>query len=299
MDMSISASIVITTKNRKDDLRQALRSALTQNVDVEVLVLDDASTDGTEMMVQQEFPDVRFLRFDTSEGYIVRRNQVVRMARAPIVFIIDDDACFSTKGVVGQTLADFSDPRIGAVAIPYVDVGYSTSVHQRAPATDSIYLAPFYRGTAHALRRDMFLQLGGYWELLVHQEEEIELALRMLESGFLIRCGTSEPVLHHASPVRSISRMDYYGRRNRLLVMWRNFPLRACLWRGAGVVAVTVCKYLVRQCSGKAIRGIGDAMSAIVAGKVPRAPVRKQTYAKYVRLKSKPMATLQSMVEEA
>src|SRR5215212_8428605 len=121
------ATILITTKNRKDELLGAVRSALLQTAAVEVLVVDDGSTDGTAQMMAENFPpathpNVKFHRFEESGGYIGRRNQGAQLAAAPYVFSIDDDAAFSTPNIVEQTLADFDHPRIGAVAIPYINV---------------------------------------------------------------------------------------------------------------------------------------------------------------------------------
>ena len=58
----MKASIVITTKNRKESLRRAIASAVMQTIPVEIIVIDDGSTDGTSEMVTSEFPQVRLER---------------------------------------------------------------------------------------------------------------------------------------------------------------------------------------------------------------------------------------------
>ena len=59
------ASICIVTRNRKADLLRALGSCLAQSYrPLEVLVFDDASTDGTEQDVLARFPQVRYFRSD-------------------------------------------------------------------------------------------------------------------------------------------------------------------------------------------------------------------------------------------
>src|SRR5688572_32325456 len=106
------ATIVIVTYNRKEDLRRAVASAVNQSVDVEVLVLDDCSTDGTDVMMQEEFPQARYVRAETNVGYIVHRNRAADLATGSVLFSLDDDAEYSTPQVVEQTLRDFDDPRI-------------------------------------------------------------------------------------------------------------------------------------------------------------------------------------------
>ena len=72
--MPPSASIVITTKNRRDDLEKAIVSALAQKVEgsVEVIVIDDGSTDGTSEFVSAKFPQAKLHRFDAA-GKAIRR----------------------------------------------------------------------------------------------------------------------------------------------------------------------------------------------------------------------------------
>lgn len=223
------ATILFTTKNRRDDLRRALASALMQEgVVIEILVIDDGSTDGTSEMVRTEFPGVRLERREESAGYIVRRNEGVRLANAAVVFSLDDDAGFSSPHTVAQTLPEFSQALIGAVAIPFVNVLHGPQVWQQAPedAAGEIYVADSFIGTAHALRRELFLALGGYREHLLHQGEEGDYCLRMLAAGYVVRMGRAEPIHHFESSRRDWRRMDFYGRRNDVLFVWHNVPAR-------------------------------------------------------------------------
>jgi glycosyltransferase involved in cell wall biosynthesis len=219
------ATVVITTKNRKDELCRALESVSAQTLPLEVLVIDDGSTDGTTETVRAKFPGVKVTRSDSSHGYIVQRNFGARLATTPFIFSIDDDAVFSTSHVVEQTLADFNGPRIGAVAIPFIEPLRSDHVMQRAPSRDRIWITDTFIGTAHALRRDLFLHLHGYREALVHQGEESDYCIRMLDCGWVTRLGNSGAILHYESPRRDFDRMDYFGRRNDILFAWHYAPL--------------------------------------------------------------------------
>lgn len=218
-------TVVIATKNRRDELRQAMRSALDQSAPVEVLVIDDGSTDGTAEMVHAEFPAVRLHRSEESSGYIAQRNRGARLASGDIIFSIDDDAIFASPHTVAQTLRAFNDPRVGAVAIPYIEPRKSAVVHQQAPSWIEMFVTDTFIGTAHALRRDVFLKLGGYREHFVHQGEEADFAIRMLEAGYVVRLGNADPIHHLESPCRDFRRMDFYGRRNDILFAWHNVPM--------------------------------------------------------------------------
>lgn len=223
-----AASVVIATRNRRNELREAVRSALAQSVPLEVVVIDDASTDGTAGMLRAEFPTVRLYRSDEPHGVVTQRNRGVALARAPIVLGLDDDAVYTSSETVAQTLDDFSDPRIGAVAIPYVDVTRNGSVllRHRAPATDGVYVTAVFGAGAFAARRDLYLVLGGMRDVIFHQGEERDFCLRLLDAGYVTRLGTGDPLVHKESSIRDVRRMDLYGRRNDILHSWHNVPLR-------------------------------------------------------------------------
>ncbi len=216
--------MVITTKNRKDELRTALNSALEQSCHPEVLVMDDGSTDGTADMVRAEFPQALLHRREKSKGYIVRRNEGAKLATGEIIFSIDDDAAFSTPQVVEETLREFDDLRIGAVAIPYLEPHKDNRLMQQAPDGAQVWITDRFIGTAHALRRDVFLKLDGYREHLVHQGEESDFCLRLLAAGYVVRLGHADPIHHFESPKRDFRRMDFYGARNAILFVWQNVP---------------------------------------------------------------------------
>jgi GT2 family glycosyltransferase len=272
------ATVVITTKNRKDELRNAIVSALAQTIRPEVLVMDNGSTDGTTELVRSQFPEVRIEQSKHSLGYIRQRNRAAQLASHPFVFSIDDDAVFSSPHVMEQTLREFDHPRVGAVAIPFVDVNKSPEIHHRAPAADQVYAGYAYIGTAHALRRDLFLRLSGYREILFHQSEEEDYCIRLLNAGYVTRYGCADPVHHFESPRRSWNRMDYYGARNKVLYACHNVPMPnlavhlTATTFFTSIYARNPRRFLTR------LRGVAGAYSRICTGQIRRQPVARPVY---------------------
>jgi glycosyltransferase involved in cell wall biosynthesis len=234
------ATIVITTKNRCTELRRTLQSCLTQQVcdgEIEILVVDDDSDDGTREMIAAEFPTVRLVHKTSNPGYIVSRNLAARLAKGPVIVSIDDDAIFTGPDIVECVVRDFAESRIGAVAIPHVHVTDGPREYHRAPDSDRVYIGPTFTGTAHAVRRDLFLSLGGYREVLVHQGEEIDYCVRLLNAGYYVRLGTSRPIHHYPSLKRNYPRQLYYGARNSVLITWFNAPWYVLPFRIASNIA--------------------------------------------------------------
>jgi glycosyltransferase involved in cell wall biosynthesis len=218
-------SVVIATKNRKDELHRAISSVVRQTEPAEIVVLDDGSTDGTSDMVRSKFPNVRLDRTEGSLGYVVQRNRGAVLCSGDVIFSIDDDAEFSSTRIIEQTVAGFCHPRIAAIAIPYVEPCNSGNRFQNAPNVDAIWVTDAFRGTSYAVRRQIFIGLGGFRDQIVHQGEEMDFCVRLLNLGFVVRLGIGDAILHHEAPHRDRRRMDFFGRRNDILFAWQNVPM--------------------------------------------------------------------------
>jgi len=85
-------SLIIPTYNRRAILHRSLTAAIDQNyADFEVIVVDDASTDGTAEMIKMKFPQVRYFRQETNRGPAVARNRGIRESKGEIIAFTDDD----------------------------------------------------------------------------------------------------------------------------------------------------------------------------------------------------------------
>jgi GT2 family glycosyltransferase len=271
-------TVAIVTRNRKEELRDAVRSALEQQGSVEVLVLDDGSSDGTSEMLREEFPGVRVARYDDDAGVAARRNDAAALATGDVIVSIDDDAVFTSPRTVLDTLAEFDHPRIAAVAIPYVDVGSNDEVQQRAPDPEGRWVASVFRATAYAIRRDALLEIGGYDTRVDQFGEEWELSLRLLDAGYVIRLGSAAPIHHRESPKRSWRRMDVYLHRNEQLICWTYFPFPWNLLSMAGYAVKAVARGLRVGRPSNAIAGVAAGLRACATARHSRRPISRAAF---------------------
>lgn len=163
-------SVVIPSYNRPAELRRALASVLAQDVeDLEILVIDDASTEDTESAATGfGDPRIRFLRQPHNGGVAAARNRGLQESRAPFIALLDDDDEW-LPGKLTKQLAclQAGPPDLGLVygSAEDVDTDGRTRFHPNR-AEGQLYRKMLSRNRMHGapssllMRRNIVRQIG-------------------------------------------------------------------------------------------------------------------------------------------
>ena len=112
-------SILITTKNRLDDLKWTLIKIqhLLHRSDVEFIIFDDGSHDETSAFIKEHYPDIILFRNEFSKGLIYCRNQMLNQTKAKYAISLDDDAHFESENILENIENHYlSNPKCGVIA---------------------------------------------------------------------------------------------------------------------------------------------------------------------------------------
>lgn len=115
-------SIVIVTWNIKGFLKQCLDSVYkeTKNIQIEVIVVDNASTDGTSEMVKEQFPQVRLKTAEKNLGYTKANNmairEVLKEGKSDFFLLLNSDTNFQDNAVDQMASYLTNNPDVGAVS---------------------------------------------------------------------------------------------------------------------------------------------------------------------------------------
>lgn len=229
-------SVTIVTRQRKDDLGKVLDDLRQQTrLADEVIVLDNASTDGTAQMLREAFTDVRVIRSDKNLGCPGGRNVAYREATGDIVVSLDDDLVLPPEALARFEESVVSDPRIGLVFARIVnyDDGSETRWHCGGPPPrpddGRRYTWTFVAG-ATAVRATALAGSGFYPDDYVRQCEEFDLSYRLLEAGWRILYDPKLTCQHKSSPRGRVpADIAFYQTRNDLWTCWRNLPPSAAV----------------------------------------------------------------------
>lgn len=183
-------TFVIPTRNQARYIRQCIDSCLAQRVpDSEVLVLDGASTDGTQDVLASYGDRVRW-RSQKDRGQSDAVNQGVEMAKGELIAWINSDDYYATDDALAKIVAAFdADPRLDIVYGDGLRVdagGEELGRYRAAPYLDAETLVAsplkFVLQPCLVFRRSLFLDVGGLDEAL-HYTMDYDLWLRMFPSA--------------------------------------------------------------------------------------------------------------------
>lgn len=177
-----SVSVVILSWNRRDELRTNLRKTLFEsNYDpkrVDVVVVDNASEDGSADMVRREFPQVRLIQRRTNCG-VSGINDGFAVARGDLVLALDDD-CYLPPDGLTRAVAALSEHGADLVSFgvstPF-DASYRFDLRYRTGLLT-------YWGCAALMRRSVVERLSGYDPGIFVWANELEFMLRFFDAGF-------------------------------------------------------------------------------------------------------------------
>jgi glycosyltransferase involved in cell wall biosynthesis len=278
----LTATVLITTKDRRELLARAIDSVLMQTVPVELLVVDDGSTDGTAEMVAERYPSARLIRNPQPLGIIAARNAAAELATGDILFTLDDDAAFRGPDLVETVLAEFAHPRVGVVAIPYDNHHPDGRIDPfPIPAdrdSDDFYCMFPYPGGSNALRLKWFIALGGY-SGADRQSEEPTYAIRLLDHGLVVRTSSRATIDHYPQyEARDHAAITYAGSRNAMRFAWKFVPWRYLPGALAGGMFNRWRAGYRRGLAGAAVRGLARGMVEGIADLPSRRAVSPRTY---------------------
>lgn len=231
-------SIGITTRDRPAALRRCVRSIVSVlgpadplapwPPDLEILVFDDNSVlPASEQLGPALAARVRVLRDTRGPGYIAGRNALVRAAAHGRVLLLDDDAMLIERQAIERAIAVIDgDPRVAAVAFAQAERDGRPWPAAMQPGIAAVPAAvSSYIGFAHLLRRDVFLEHGGYRDEFVCYGEEKDYCLRLMDAGYRVVYLPDALVRHVVDPGgRDERRYVRYVIRNDCLMSLYNEP---------------------------------------------------------------------------
>ena len=213
-------SVIILTCNQREYTRRCLASlgTLLERDDTEVIVIDNASNDGTATMIGSEFPHVEVIINSGNRGVAPARNQGLQRATGKYVMLLDNDTIASAEAIdcLAAYLDNHSD--VGLVASRLVDgdgvtqdsaksypgllvkarnvLGLKSSKSTFPQDEDGAIEPEYVIGACQMMRREVIEQIGLLDEAIFYGPEDADWCLRVKQAGWKIHCLYNYTIMH-------------------------------------------------------------------------------------------------------
>jgi GT2 family glycosyltransferase len=270
-------SVVVVNWNRRDLLRECLKSLVSQTVaGFEVILVDNGSTDDSVALAEDFLGCLRFslriIKNARNLGFCAGNNIGIAAASGSFIALLNNDAV-ADSGWLEQLHTAFADPGVGMAAskvLVYEDPSRIDKAghliypdgQNRGRGTGEIDHGQFDRleevlwpdGCAAMYRRSMLDEIGGFDEDFFAYADDAELGLRARAAGWRCLYVPAAVVRHHRGAtlgLHSARRLELIE-RNRILLIVKHFP--------AGMLIASFAWFALRLTAGAwaSFRGRGE-----------------------------------------
>lgn len=200
MPMPNHTAVVIVNYNAGKSLLTCMRSIFESGEQPEIIVVDNASRDGSLERCRRAYPKLRYIVHSHNLGFATGANIGIRYALekgAEVVMLVNPDATIEKKSV--RTLVEVCKREDVGMAAPVIyhtktkEVWFSGGginyTRQRAihytnlPEGDAVYDTQYATGCVLAIHRDVFTQVGLFDEQFFLYYEDVDLSVRVRTNG--------------------------------------------------------------------------------------------------------------------
>ena len=244
-DLDISGiGIVVLNYNGRDLTRRCLQSLLKalEDVKADIVVVDNASTDGSRELLAEEFPQIRVLAEPVNRS-VTAYNDGLKAVKGDWVLLLNNDMLFEPGFI--RPLCSFvqKHPDVFAVGSQLVDPdgrpekcrnvcrwSHGWLATSTVPCNDPA--ASFFVGTHALFNRKKYLAVGGFDPVFFpFYSEDVDLCYRSWKRGWEVYVEPRSSIIHaHMGTVGRLFDRHYVlatAARNRFIMQWRNIDDRS------------------------------------------------------------------------
>ncbi|MGR5220963.1 glycosyltransferase family 2 protein [Vibrio parahaemolyticus] len=222
-------TFVILSFNRDDIINKSIDAVLyigsELNLDYEVIVVDNFSTDNTRTLLKQydSNPNVNIVLSDSNLGVAKGRNLGLSMSKGDFTFVLDDDSIISIDTVKEVELF-LPTPNVGIFALNVKNMVTERSFSEDLIANNAI---SNFHGAGHVINRNVIDEVGLLDENCTFGGEELDYSVRCRDAGYEVLLLNNAEVKHYCKIRGGNEGIDRRSKWifNYIRVIYKHFPI--------------------------------------------------------------------------
>ena len=263
-------SVIVLNWNGKEHLQACLDSLRRQSFsDFEVIMADNASTDGSQDFVRKNFPEVKIFQNESNLGYTGANNASAQIAKGEYLFFLNNDTRVQQDCLKELILSLDSNPEVDICALKVMNFE-GAQISTCGCGIDFlgfIDLTPGYKlffadGSSFFIRKTAFEKLGGFDSKHFIFNEELDLCWRAWIFGYKVILNPKAMIYHKVGATVTGGALKkggyttslwrrYLGERNSLRNLLKNYSMAYLFWILPIYLAVNLGEMLVLTFSGR------------------------------------------------
>lgn len=210
-------SILITTKNRIEALKLTLQKIyhLIDRPDVECIICNDGSTDGTAEFIKNNYPYIQLIENKVSKGLIYSRNRLLALVKGKYAISLDDDLHFITEKPL-EIIENYFKNHLKCGVIGF-RLFWDIHPPIKTMSNDTSYRVKSFAGGAHVVNMKAWHEIPNYPAWFVFYGEEDFAAFQLFKNGWEVHY-VPEILVHHRVDLKARKKeKDYQLRLRRSL----------------------------------------------------------------------------------
>lgn len=278
-----TVSAVILSYNRRGLLEKTLSVLEKESYpNLEIIVVDNASTDGSAKMVAEKFPNVKLLQTEKNIG-VAACNIGFKAASGKYILVLDDDS-YPIDDCVSKAVKKMEEnDRIGCITAQIINP--DGGIQWPEDKIDEVHDEYCFIGCGAVLRKDVFEKTGFYPDDYFLFHNELVNSLLMLNMGYVIRYYPDIKCMHKSPPTKRMNDTRiYYLVRNGSWNIWQFTPLRYMIFYYPGFLAKNLYLSIKYRTMAGFLRGVIDSYRKFSKYAIKkRSPCNAEVYLRRLR----------------